>query len=393
MSKTRTIEALTFNVMQPVNPPIRYYGQEERSKRVKDVVSRYNLKTLDALVLNEVITDQSQKIILKDMSDLGLTNQTKNLDHFLHPVPGGVFICSQYPIEETDSVRFGNSCSGSDCFSSKGVVYAKVGKPESTFHIFATHMQAWPGLEREHIRTAQLSILKAFVQSKQIPFDEPVIIMGDMNMDMYKERNQLDFALSLLQFGLPDIANDSETFTVDTQGNPLVGADDPAMYKNHKYPEGCVSEYFQTLNCPCCDNAWIDYCLYSRNHVLPIETSMSSDNHRVDSFKISLNQATTITHVETVSDHSPVFAKLTYPPIGTTEKQDNEEEEEVLMLDKLTSDSFVHMMATCIGIALLALFTWLVVVAKESKKARIALGVLGALAATGTIVVLGRSSS
>jgi endonuclease/exonuclease/phosphatase family metal-dependent hydrolase len=357
---------LNYNVMIPVPQPIRYYGQKERASRVFDVVNRY--QDLDVLVLNEVIPPKIRKIIHEAGEQAGFVHRTDTMSHWATLVSSGLFIMSPHPIVEEDSVRFGNACSGSDCLSSKGVVYAKIDKNGSPLHVFATHAQAWPGISREHVRRDQLDILNTFIVSKQIPGDEPVVLMGDLNMDMYSEKSQLRQALHTLSFKMPRIHEKSHKYTVDSDNNVLVGADDPGMYKSQKFPEGCVEQYFKTLKCPCCPSVWLDYVLYSTKHLRPVSSYIRSDVVKVKPFACKLNDGEH--EIGDVSDHYPVYAELEFDRsknVGTGGQATRIVH---------PSDSFMNTVGSLIVLVFLSFMSFLIYVAKTSVAAR------GILAAT-----------
>lgn len=99
---------------------------------------------------------------------------------------GGVAILSQWPIEEQIQVMYGTSC-GDDSLDNKGFVYARINRHNERIHVIGTHTQSESsncGGEPKgaDVRTAQLQKIAAFIDSKNIPEDEVVIIAGDLNI-------------------------------------------------------------------------------------------------------------------------------------------------------------------------------------------------------------------
>jgi len=98
---------------------------------------------------------------------------------------GGLLILSKHPIIEQDSIVFtaGNQI---DAWSAKGCIYAKiqVGSSEDRFiHVFNTHLQADYDISNAATRVAQIAQLAAFMSSRLEGLDEPVYLMGDLNIN------------------------------------------------------------------------------------------------------------------------------------------------------------------------------------------------------------------
>ena len=96
---------------------------------------------------------------------------------------GGVMILSRWPIVREATLLFGDVCGGSDCLADKGVAYVAVRVEDLTVHVFGTHAQALFGVGVEEVRAEQFTRLRAFVDAQAIPPDEPVLMVGDLNVD------------------------------------------------------------------------------------------------------------------------------------------------------------------------------------------------------------------
>jgi endonuclease/exonuclease/phosphatase family metal-dependent hydrolase len=313
---------LVYNIMEPVPEPIRYYGQKERSERIKDVIRDLDQKhDVDVIVMNEVIAPIAQTIIFEDMEKLGFVYKTSKLTD-IFTVTGGTLIFSKYPITMEDRTIFGDKCTGIDCFAAKGVCYARIKKKNRYFNVFGAHMQAWPSLKAQIVRDAQIEQIIQFMKSLNIPTDEPVFFGGDLNIDLYMSNDHIRHLMYTLSMDMPEIHAQSHPFTVDPKQNKMVGSDDPLEYYNDDFPNGCIDEYYATLVCPCCPEEWLDYTLYSKKHLIPISSSMTAINVKVPSFrmKISLNQEI---DCQDVSDHFPVLGRFVFDmsEIGESEKQ------------------------------------------------------------------------
>ncbi|MDP6907984.1 MAG: hypothetical protein QF371_00690, partial [Flavobacteriales bacterium] len=99
---------------------------------------------------------------------------------------GGVLIYSKWPIEESANYQFTTCVPGSfDCIAAKGVKYARVNKMGKIYHVFGTHMQA--GGSGTYEKYKQYGESRDFIESLQIPANEPVIFGGDFNTGPTKE--------------------------------------------------------------------------------------------------------------------------------------------------------------------------------------------------------------
>ncbi|MDF1522749.1 MAG: sphingomyelin phosphodiesterase [Trueperaceae bacterium] len=133
---------------------------------------------------------------------------------------GGVVVLSRWPIERQASLRFGSVCSGTDCLADKGVAYAAVRVGERLVHVFGTHAQSIYGRDVAAVRAAQFALLRAFVAAQAIPADEPVLIVGDLNVDAHTP--ELDAMLAALDADWPEVDGEVR-FTWDPRANAWAG--------------------------------------------------------------------------------------------------------------------------------------------------------------------------
>jgi endonuclease/exonuclease/phosphatase family metal-dependent hydrolase len=102
---------------------------------------------------------------------------------------GGCMIFSKWPIIKSDKATYGDY-NGSDGWAAKGIVYANIKKGEQIYHIFATHTQAWDDVNSVIARAKQVNTLNQFIIGKNIPEDEPIIVLGDLNINYYRYDNE-----------------------------------------------------------------------------------------------------------------------------------------------------------------------------------------------------------
>ncbi|KZZ52437.1 endonuclease [Oleiphilus sp. HI0118] len=235
-----------------------------------------------------MVTPGYDAIVFQEAHDLASSNYFR--DHisseypYLTEIPfelgrilnGGVFIASKWPIEVEDNIVF-QSCVGEDCLASKGAVYARINKLGKTYNLFGTHVRAYTTPEDIANRFEHLAELKAFKDSKHIPHDEPVIYAGDFNVDKVnfpQERNDLMTALNATE--------------------PMALGDYPYSYA------GPVNVYADDSY-----NEYLDYVLYSNEHVAPITSSNT----------LLLPRSTASEHWGRwdLSDHYPVKGEFVFP--------------------------------------------------------------------------------
>lgn len=309
---TKTLNVMVYNIFSPVPEPLRFYGQSERCARVKDVIQELDQKYhLDVIVLNEVIAPETQTVIFRDMPLIGFKYRTRKITEAF-TVHGGIVLFSKHPITQESFTVFGDKCVGIDCFAAKGVVFARINKDGMYFNVFGTHLQAWPSIKAYSTRELQMRKMREFIDKIKLPEDEPVILAGDMNTDLYLDKDHVQHMLYHLEMGLPETHTESHPFTVDPKENKLVGNDDPSEYVSDSWPNGCVDEYYRTLECPCCPAQWIDYTLYSKRHLLPLSCDTRVIKTKVPPFKIKINASQEAT-IQDVSDHFPVLGHFVFP--------------------------------------------------------------------------------
>ncbi len=157
---------------------------------------------------------------------------------------GGSFIASRWPMNEHDAVDY-DACRSDDCLAGKGMNYAQITKGTNQFHIFGTHTHAYTEPEDIAIRFAQLAQFKSFVDSKNIPAHEPVIMAGDFNVDKLNFPAEHQDFLALLNATEPQALGEFEFSYVG-----LVN-----IYADAQY------------------NEYLDYVLYSNEHLVPFDAS------------------------------------------------------------------------------------------------------------------------
>lgn len=102
------------------------------------------------------------------------------------PEDGGVTILSKWPIVRKEQFVFKDACGG-DWFSNKGFAYTVLNVNGARVHVVGTHAQSTdPGCsagEAAQMRSRQFKQMDAFLDAKNIPASEQVVVAGDFNVD------------------------------------------------------------------------------------------------------------------------------------------------------------------------------------------------------------------
>lgn len=202
------VTLMSYNVM--LLPSILVFERDQLTRAQLLANARF-LRQSDILCLQEVFQRRPSEILLDALSDtypystpiLGDDadkdewHETWNDQigsHALKFVSGGVTILSQWPIVYAGQYFYQHACSA-HMFVRTGFVYAKIvyGDRRQPIHVFGTHLQ--PNDYRgcylsgeDKIREQQMSELSQFIHSRNIPRDELLFILGDMNINRFHGR-------------------------------------------------------------------------------------------------------------------------------------------------------------------------------------------------------------
>ncbi|MFD5562961.1 sphingomyelin phosphodiesterase [Kitasatospora griseola] len=199
------------------------------------------------------------------------------------PEDGGVVLLSKWPILRKEQYVFKDAC-GSDWWSNKGFVYAQIDVNGQRTHVVGTHLQSTDsgcaGGQAADIRGKQLRAMKAFLDAKQIPASEPIVLAGDLNIDSHGSEYP-----ALLSNGnlAPAATRDGWTNSFDTADNSIA---------SYRYPGDPKED--------------LDYVLYRADHARPQQ--YTNTVHRFHSAPWTVSSwGTSYTYTD-LSDHYPVIA-------------------------------------------------------------------------------------
>ena len=206
LTQPNILNLMSYNIYC-LTPPIAFTDQDERCRYIVDVCANY-----DAVLIQEAFDNDSRiNELIPNMSTV-FPHYTAILDTSNALEDGGVMIFSRWPIL-TEAQYYFDACEGSECLANKGVLYAKIEKLGSPYHLFATHTQAFTSAAEVLSRMQQLREIRSFVQSRGIPAAEPVIIGGDLNVDkLVNNMSEYDSLLSILTIQEPTYLGHPTTF-------------------------------------------------------------------------------------------------------------------------------------------------------------------------------------
>lgn len=259
LNKPEVLRMVAYNIyMRPTS--LFLNGQSIRANLIP---GRTNQN--DVLILSEASDDEVRAQLLQNLRvEYPYSTPVVGTDRGVEQ-DGGVIIVSRWPIEDFDSRRFQSTCNGSDCMADKGVAYARINKLGQRYHVFGTHTQAWPTLESARTRQQQFNIIRQFVVDKQISHTDPVLIGGDLNVDMRGNPSEHSAMLTLLNASQPRVVGD---YTYDPRTNDLASGEkgeflDYILFsKTHRQPTAAVMQVMHMKSSECWKEFFWESCHY-----------------------------------------------------------------------------------------------------------------------------------
>ncbi len=304
------LNLLQYNIQQrPYKSPLNGFAAEgtqyqltgthnERSRLstviLPRAVRRYD-STIDVITVNEAFTAALRDPLRSEMAKIGFTYDTAVVGkNSSKPWSGGVMVFSKHPIEKKHELIYRRSAAD-DSSAAKGVLYVSINKEGKRYHVFATHTNAsytftgrrLPLTDEGRIaRRGQFAELRNFLDSQRIPSNEPVLIVGDMNVDMVSEKGQDndEYSAMLAALGAIHPTPIGHPYSLDKNTNEWVEPDDgPSQY--------------------------LDYGLYSSAHQRPQSAFNKVVCLKADGRDIARKSSSN----HDLSDHYPLQVKMTFP--------------------------------------------------------------------------------
>ncbi len=227
-------------------------AQNVRAKLIPEAINKYS-KSIDCVIVQEIFDESAEKILDKYMAKEGFKYKSEKIsnDVFKNCLcitkriieDGGIKIYSKHKIIFNKSETFDNGIN-EDKLAGKGVVYAKINKNNNIFHVFGTHMQAGGGKKGKEIRYEQLRKIRLFVESLDLKKQEPVILGGDLNINILSKTKKFEKVEKILNFKnipidmdtfVPKINEMQKRYLPETQSQNLL--DHILIHNDHKQPK------------------------------------------------------------------------------------------------------------------------------------------------------------
>ncbi|MFE3324383.1 sphingomyelin phosphodiesterase [Streptomyces sp. NPDC059176] len=286
------LKVLTYNVFLFSKTLYPNWGQDHRAKAIpaagffqgNDVVvlqEAFDNSSSDALQANARAQYPYQTPVM-GRSKSGW-DATSGAYSALTPEDGGVTILSRWPIERKEQYVYKDAC-GADWWSNKGFVYVVLNVNGTRVHVVGTHTQSTdPGCgtgEAARMRSRQFRAIDTFLDAKNIPSTEQVMVAGDFNVDSRTP----EYATMLADGGLT--AADARTghpYSFDTRENSIA---------SYRYPDDPRED--------------LDYVLHRAGHAKPSGWTNGVVKEQSAPWTVS-SWGTSYTYTN-LSDHYPVTA-------------------------------------------------------------------------------------
>ncbi|MGW0553826.1 sphingomyelin phosphodiesterase [Streptomyces sp. NPDC002926] len=182
------------------------------------------------------------------------------------PEDGGVAVLSKWPVVRKEQYVYKDAC-GADWWSNKGFVYVVLNVNGAKVHVVGTHTQSTdPGCAAgaaAQMRSRQFKAIDAFLDAKNIPASEQVLVAGDFNVDSRTP----EYATMLADADL--VGADARTghpYSFDTEENSIASdryPDDPredldyVLHRaGHPKPAGWTNEVIKEQSAPWTVSSW-----------------------------------------------------------------------------------------------------------------------------------------
>ncbi|QES47318.1 sphingomyelin phosphodiesterase [Streptomyces venezuelae] len=290
---TPRLSVLTYNVFLFSKTLYPNWGQDHRAAEIPKT-SFY--KGHDVVVIQEAF-DNAASDALKANSAAQYPHQTPVVGRSKSgwdatggaysattPEDGGVTILSKWPIVRKEQYVYKDAC-GADWWSNKGFAYVVLNVNGTKVHVVGTHAQSTdPGCsagEAAQMRSRQFKNIDAFLDAKNIPANEQVMVAGDMNVDSHTP----EYNSMLADAGLAGRdARTGHTYSFDTRDNSIAA---------DRYPTDPRED--------------LDYVLHRAGHVRP--AGWTNDVVKEQSAPWTVSSWGTSYTYTNLSDHYPVIGR------------------------------------------------------------------------------------
>ncbi|GGX29617.1 sphingomyelin phosphodiesterase [Streptomyces noursei] len=269
------LKVLTYNTFLMSKNLYPNWGQDHRAQAI---ASADFFHDNDVVVLQEAF-DNSSSDALKSQAAAEYPHQTPVVGRSrsgwdatggaysaVTPEDGGVTLLSKWPVLREEQYIYKDAC-GSDSFSNKGFVYAVLDVNGTKVHVVGTHTQSTDSGcqagEAAADRAKQLKEMDAFLDAKNIPADEEIMVAGDMNIDSHG--SEYDALLANADL-VPADSRTGHPYSFDTQENSIAAyryPNDPredldyVLFRNgHARPTGWRNTVIKEQSAPWTVSSW-----------------------------------------------------------------------------------------------------------------------------------------
>ncbi|MDQ8706263.1 sphingomyelin phosphodiesterase [Streptomyces sp. LHD-70] len=274
-SSAQNLKVLTYNAFLFSKALYPNWGQDHRAA---EIVKAPFFQGQDVVVLQEAF-DNSSSDALMQQAAAAYPHQTpvvgRSKDGWdatggrysaTTPEDGGVTVLSKWPVLRKEQYVFADAC-GADWYSNKGFAYVVLNVNGQKVHVVGTHAQSTdPGCgegEAARMRSAQFKEIDAFLDAKNIPASEQVLVAGDLNVDSHGA----EYASMLRDAGVDGAeSRTGHKFSFDTEENSIAKdryPDDPSedldyvLHRSgHARPEGWSNDVVKEQSAPWTVSSW-----------------------------------------------------------------------------------------------------------------------------------------
>ncbi|KAF9190413.1 hypothetical protein BGZ50_000221 [Haplosporangium sp. Z 11] len=235
-AKNATLSIITNNVYFLSETLFPNWGQRTRAKLIakSDYIKNHDIVVFQECFENtpcQVLKDNLRSQYPYQTPTIGQSktgwHSTSGWYSVAASVNGGVAILSKWPILKQEQYIYGYGC-GADWFANKGFAYILINYKGTRLHVFGTHMQSDdPGCtsgQAARFRSYALDEWRKFIDSKNIPADEHVIMTGDFNIK--RDTTEFSNLLTRLDARQPN-RYDGHPWSWDTHTNEIAHYNHP----------------------------------------------------------------------------------------------------------------------------------------------------------------------
>ncbi|MFJ2874954.1 sphingomyelin phosphodiesterase [Streptomyces sp. NPDC087298] len=274
-ASTPSLRVLTYNTFLFSKTLYPNWGQDHRAAEIPKAPF---FQGNDVVVLQEAFDNSASDALLRDAAAqypyrtpvVGRSKSgwdaTSGAYSAVTPEDGGVAVLSKWPIVRKEQHIYKDAC-GSDSWSNKGFAYTELDVRGVRVHVVGTHTQSTDSGckagEAAAKRRLQFRQIDAFLDAKNIPASEQVLVAGDFNVDAHSA----EYASMLDDAGLTAAtARTGHPYSFDTRENSIAAdryPDDPredldyVLHRaGHAKPDGWTNEVVKEESAPWTVSSW-----------------------------------------------------------------------------------------------------------------------------------------